>query len=924
MRRLLVCAVLVGLVRAGDAAQNAQDPRNLFRGKVDLLTIDVSATDSRGRPVEDLKPGDFTVRVDGKPRPIASVELVKVDRAQPVAPVRPVDAFVATNAAPQNARRFVVAVDQTLIAPGSLTPLLRTAGEFVTRLLPADYAAFIGFPEPGPRVDFTTDKALVHKAMQTISIGQAEKIITSQFDTSLGEAFNITGAESIANRSKDSPPGPVMERVLKRAMEADLCPPPPIDCKAMIYNDAASLMADGRANGTISLRALEALLKDLVPLEGPKTMVVFSGGLLNEDPTRLDDLAKLAAAARTTINVIAVDSGREQTNLTRQTTPFLSSIADRAFELEGLEGIADRTSGMFRRGIASGAGIFEELERQMSAWYLVAVERQPGDPDTQRIEVAVKRRGVTVRSNKNAVATTASVRSRPIDELLSDVLASPFTIPGLPLRISTFAQRDVSTGTYLLRLAADVGQPGEPAGEFAVGYVLTTPDGRTVTKAGVRRALSPAATGSNQTLVYDTALSVEPGTYALRFGAVDKDGRRGAVVHRLELPMPATGEIGTGDLIVGNLPAEGQTLSPRVEPLITASELAGYLEVYLPEAAAEDVTVTLDIAEGEASPALATQALTLRPGETPAARVATGLVPVTMAPGQYVARATVRRNGAVIRTLSRPIVVVRDPAVVSRAPIRPRGIPISARLQESTAAYVAQVVNGLAKMVALEEFTLSSPNRRVTSDFLLVLYPGTVRDLIAYRDVVQVNGKPLAGREQSRLIELFEPTEAFREQAKKIMESGSAYVPTAFNPMFVLGFLQSDFQPRFEFTVHDAGPDWGREVKAVTFVEIGRPTLLRAAAAFGSVDVPTRGTAWIEEATGRVLQTELEVGRGRSVPKMVTKFRLDDRYQITVPVEMRTENPDGVALYSNFRRFGVETDTAIPVPPAPDQPSTAR
>ena len=47
---------------------------------------------------------------------------------------------------------------------------------------------------------------------------------------------------------------------------------------------------------------------------------------------------------------------------------------------------------------------------------------------------------------------------------------------------------------------------------------------------------------------------------------------------------------------------------------------------------------------------------------------------------------------------------------------------------------------------------------------------------------------------------------------------------------------------------------------------------------------------------------------------MVTKFKLDERLQVTVPVEMRTQNPDGVAIYSNFRRFDVSTDTVIPVP----------
>jgi len=98
-------------------------------------------------------------------------------------------------------------------------------------------------------------------------------------------------------------------------------------------------------------------------------------------------------------------------------------------------------------------------------------------------------------------------------------------------------------------------------------------------------------------------------------------------------------------------------------------------------------------------------------------------------------------------------------------------------------------------------------------------------------------------------------------------------------------------------------------------VEIGRPTLLRTGA-FGDFDAPTRGTAWIEEGTGRILQTELQVGRGKSMPTMVTTFKLDERLQVMVPVEMKTENPDGHAVYSNFRRFEVATDSIVQ-PPSP-------
>jgi VWFA-related protein len=918
-------SLLAALVRAGHAAQDS--PPQRFRAGVDLITIDVAAVDAKGRPVEDLKPGDFVVKVDGKQRPTASAELIKVDRAKP-APARPSE-LISTNEAPQNARRIVVAIDQTLITPGALAPLQRTASEFIGRLTPADYAGFVAFPEPGPRVDFTTDKTRVRTALESI-IGQPARIFSGDFNIGLWEAFTITGAEGIQASSVDpSDTRPMREqtpptvlRVLERgcrgmtidellAIDAD----PDIfrQCRRDVYRESINIASNARIEATISLRALENVLRQLALLDGPKTMIMFSAGLVNEDPTLLNEAARLAALARTTIHVIAVEPERQQELRNLPSNQSTLSLVDRSFELAGLETVADRTNGTLFRGVAAGKGIFERLESELSAWYLVAVDRQPGDPDTQRVEVDIRRRGVTVRSNRNAVSVNPSGR-RPLDELLNEALSSPFTIPGLPLRVSTFAQRDADPTKYRLRVAADIGQPGESGGEFALGYVLTDEKGRVITSAGSRRNLAPAASGPNQVLQYDTSLAVAPGTYQLRFGVVDGAGRRGTLVRRVELPSLA-GAVQTSDLIVGNLPAEGETLSPRVQPQITASELAAYLELYLQDEAA-NVTVTLDIAEGDATPALATQTLTLRPGETPLSRIATGFVPATMTPGRYVARATVRRGDDTVKTLTRPITIVRDTSVVSKPPTRTRGVPITPELQKLTAGYVAGVVNGLANIVAQEEFVLSKPDRRVTADLLLVRYPGTRRDLIPYRDVSHLDGKVVEGRDQ-RLVDLFlKPTDTLRQQARQIMASADAYVPSVFNPMFVLGFLQSDFQSRFELTVSDASSDWPREVKAVAFVEVGRPTLLRTGA-FGDIDIPTRGTAWIEEATGRILQTELQVGRGRGIPSMVTKFRLDDRLQVTVPVEMKTENPDGVATYTNFRRFGVDTDAAIPTPPAP-------
>ena len=116
---------------------------------------------------------------------------------------------------------------------------------------------------------------------------------------------------------------------------------------------------------------------------------------------------------------------------------------DRSFELQGSKRSRTRPTARCFAASRAGAGIFERLEAELSAWYLVAVERQPGDPESQRIEVDVKRKGVSVKSNKTVITGTVDTR-RPADELLSDALSSPFAMSGIPLRVSTFTQRDAA------------------------------------------------------------------------------------------------------------------------------------------------------------------------------------------------------------------------------------------------------------------------------------------------------------------------------------------------------------------------------------------------------------------------------------------------------------------------------------------------
>ena len=196
MRKFSACATLVVTLTAAThpSAQEPQSAAPTFRSRVDVITADVVAVDKQGRPVEDLKPSDFAVKVDGRARPVVSAQLVRVDRSARPAAVTPSERLISTNIGVQGGRRVVLAVDQTLISPGAIAPLMNTASRFVDGLAAADYAALVGFPEPGPRVDFTIDKARVRQAMQGI-VGQPAKTRTTAFNLSLVEAQAIDASE---------------------------------------------------------------------------------------------------------------------------------------------------------------------------------------------------------------------------------------------------------------------------------------------------------------------------------------------------------------------------------------------------------------------------------------------------------------------------------------------------------------------------------------------------------------------------------------------------------------------------------------------------------------------------------------------------------------------------------------------------------
>ena len=243
------------------------------------------------------------------------------------------------------------------------------------------------------------------------------------------------------------------------------------------------------------------------------------------------------------------------------------------------------------------------------------------------------------------------------------------------------------------------------------------------------------------------------------------------------------------------------------------------------------------------------------------------------------------------------------------------------QLMAKTAAYVAQFVDQFSNVVAeetlVQETTVPRRKRTMRSDFLLVRYPGDAQ-WQSFRDVAEVDGKPVRDKEE-RLLKLFlQPSGDTIRRARDLQREGARYnlldIGTLNNPLTVVAFLQDSYRERFRFTLAGLEKKLGPNVRTVQFQEWQLPTLIKGN---GNQDILSRGLVWVEEDTGKVVQTELRIG-GRSSPiSIITLYKFDDQLGINVPVEMRDWYPDGtgeirgVASYGRFRRFQVKTTEEV-------------
>jgi hypothetical protein len=266
---------------------------------------------------------------------------------------------------------------------------------------------------------------------------------------------------------------------------------------------------------------------------------------------------------------------------------------------------------------------------------------------------------------------------------------------------------------------------------------------------------------------------------------------------------------------------------------------------------------------------------------------------------------------------------------IAVAPVRAQTKTPVGDLIDRASAYVCAYMRDFSTVVAEERYVQNAHPRTGTGQIvpgrgvapqqvelrsdLLFVRPDPAANWLTFRDVFSVDGRPIRHRTE-RLTQLFieHPSDAI-DRASEIVRDGFRYDlastdRTVANPLLALALLQPAYRDRFEFKLSGIDTALGHDVWIVKFRERVRPTIIRTK---DNRNVLATGRLWIDGASGRVLQTELETSTS---DRVMTIFSFDERLQMDVPSEMRDVAwsggtiVTGTATYTNFRRFDVLTE----------------
>ncbi len=213
----------------------------------------------------------------------------------------------------------------------------------------------------------------------------------------------------------------------------------------------------------------------------------------------------------------------------------------------------------------------------------------------------------------------------------------------------------------------------------------------------------------------------------------------------------------------------------------------------------------------------------------------------------------------------------------------------------------------------------SSVHRRTLVSDLGFVHADAIRGWLGFRDVIEVDGRPVSDRED-RLADVLMAAQGRYDEARRLSDESARFnlgaIQRNFNvPTAALFFFLPDHHDRFKFTARTVGGDGTWEI---AFRETETPTLIRTP---DGDSIRSAGTIWVRPDDGTIVRTRLEIDTiaPRLNPPQHGKGFVDVTYRFVDDLAMwLPEGMDeqfearrqdvwdrvtGHAEYSNYRRF---------------------
>jgi VWFA-related protein len=570
-----------------------------FPARVEMVTVDVVVTDSKGRPVGGLSGDDFTLTEDGAAQTLSTFEAIELAGQPTSAPPGPT--VVSTNVRAdsplprgrwfgivlddlhleqreaQYARAAVTRFLETAVREGDLVTLATTSGEVWWTAAMLD-----GREEVRALLEHVEAREVPPHGPDWMSPYEAQRIWVF-LDGQVG--------------------GYVMRRFASNGL---LDPDAAVKARAPeVYQEAFERCR----------RAVEVLERLLRPLEGggrPGVLILLSGGFMHD--TRLEGLRQvLEISHRSNVSIHFVDSRglmgmpaqleADSRGASLAGLPFWAQASsseggadtdidadrnERLFAAAGPESLALDSGGLIVRNTNDPTKGMAEIAEGSRVHYILGYlpTNAARDGTYRAIEVRVKRRGLKVRARKGYYAPLegeAFVARGAGSEgpWYQPALDSPLPVRDIPLRVASYAFEESQPGRARTTLATevdirDLGRRASEGSPDVLDMVLLVGDPKHGTL--MRQEVTVSLTAHPETrrelraswlpVLRDVELA--PGAYKARIVVRDREsGRIGSVDHRFEVPG-LLGLRASGVVITDTLEPRPDATTSQLEPRVLA------------------------------------------------------------------------------------------------------------------------------------------------------------------------------------------------------------------------------------------------------------------------------------------------------------------------------------------------------------------